>query len=243
VFLCVYCPKLDYAWFENSGEVGAASGVAIGSAYADERGVQIMISQRLRSFLLLSTSSILLVACQPARVVSSTPHRNLDDFTVDLRAYAGATKIDVTSPAQGCIGAGATEKGCVHFAQAKQGAIWLLLNHNQKRKTCQSMPPADWVITKVELSAFDTGTGKGVFGGSQAQPQWLVDAFPGVEEATGVLYTESDLSKASQKALIINLNNHTDGVPKTAYYQVTASACAGSSPPIMTDPSIENTGK
>jgi len=201
-----------------------------------------MISQRLGIFLLLSASSILLAACQPAGVVKETGHQNLDDFIVDLKAGAGATRIEVTSPAQGCTGGAATEMGCVQFAKNKQGANWLILNRDQKKGSCQSQKPADWVITKVELSAtFDASTGKGAFGGSQ--PDWLVEAFPGVDQATGTLYFESDLSKASQKALIINLNNHEDGQLKTAYYQVTASSCTEGPLPIDIDPSIQNTGK
>ena len=121
------------------------------------------------------------------------------------------------------------------------GTIEFRLNNGQVGATCQTVPPADWVITRVQLSSScKPETEKGVFGGKQ--PPWIVSAFPPINEKNGTLYDQPDISKATQSVTIINLNNH-EGTVKTAYYEVTASSCADRSKTIQIDPVIRNKGK
>jgi hypothetical protein len=182
---------------------------------------------------------LILTACAPLGPSGSNTTQGWFDPDIQFTAAAGATEITVQSNNQGCQGTPGSKKGCVEFPRGKFGTIEFELNPAGS-KSCSDSPKADWVITKVELSAFgDLNTEKGVFGGKQ--PGWLKSAFVGVKRKDGVVY-ESKNTDADTTVTLINLNNHR-GKVKDIYYQITASDCDASPTTIQIDPMIRNTGR
>jgi hypothetical protein len=200
-----------------------------------------------RSALLVPVILVFLTACpMPPPHDGDESDGGVQDILVnnrvDLLAAKDATKIEPISPDHGCSTDGKGKKGCVQFARNEVGTIDLRLNPQYAGRTCQTNPPSDWVITKVELSASgDPETEKGEF---PKQPlPWMLNAFPGINKKNGTLYFQPDTTKATQSVSIIDLNNHRDGSLKIAYYQVTASSCVAGIEPITIDPAIKNKGK
>jgi uncharacterized protein YcfL len=187
---------------------------------------------------------LMLAACQLPTAENDTGSQEiLVNYSVDMAAAKDAAKIEISTPAQGCGTDGKGRNGCVEFGKNQVGTVELRLNAGTPGRTCLTNPPADWVITKVELSASgDPETDKGTFA-NRPPPAWMVDAFPGVNPKSGVLYDQPDTSRASQSVAVIDLNNHRDGSVKIAYYQVTASSCGDRSKTIQIDPAMINKGK
>jgi hypothetical protein len=222
-------------------------GVGFVTLKANKRGVRNMNIKQWRPALLVPVTLVFLTACP-------TPPPNDSDGSddgsqeilvnnrVDLLAAKDATKIEPISPDHGCRTDGTGKKGCVQFDKNEVGTIDLRLNPQYAGRTCQTNPPSDWVITRVELSpSGNPVTEKGIFP-TKSLP-WMVDAFPGINPKNGTLYFETDISKATQSVSIVDLNNHRGGSLNTAYYQVTATSCAAGIKPITIDPAIQNKGK
>lgn len=195
--------------------------------------------------LLVPATLFFLTACQVSPTGSDPVAVGaLANFKVELSAAKGATQIEVVTPDQGCSPDQKGNKGCVQCAKGEACTIEFKLNlgGGQLERTCTANPPPDWVITKVELSAHgDAQTDKGEF--NKKATGWMMNAFPGLTEKDGTVYNQTDTSKATQSATIIDLNDHGDGSVKTAYYQVTASSCAAGIKPITIDPAIKNEGR
>jgi hypothetical protein len=191
--------------------------------------------------LMLLFPGLILTACAPLGPSGTNTTQGWFDPQIKFSAAAGATEITVESDNQGCEGAAGTKKGCVEFPAGKFGTIQFDLNPGGSKR-CSDSPQADWVITKVELSAFgDPTTEKGVFGGKQ--PGWLKNAFLGVNRNDGVVY-EATNSVADTTVTLINLNNQKRGNAKDIYYQITASNCDATSPTtIQIDPMVKNKGR
>jgi len=138
----------------------------------------------------------------------------------------------------------AAEKiGCVQFEPGELGTITFKIQNGVKDKTCTSIPKPMWVITKIQLTAYESTTpGKGDYSNTQPAPGWLTDAFPALNGETGVVY-EPDKDSATSTAVITDWNNHdkAEGV-KTLYYKVWGNNC-DSDNPVETDPSVRNGGK
>jgi len=184
---------------------------------------------------------VLMAALMLASCAVTIPRSgNLENYLVEFTAAPGDTTLKVHSSPRDCANG---KKGCIEFEKGRLGTVTFQFKGDQKDRDCNTAPPAQWVITRVELSDTPDGdTGKGVFGGSQ--PPWLVAAFPGVDDTNGLLY-ENTNQKASRSVTFIDLNNHnsTEG-DKIVYYQVTASNCDAENPQtIKIDPSIRNRGK
>ncbi|HLF30815.1 MAG TPA: hypothetical protein VI566_07265 [Xanthomonadales bacterium] len=193
--------------------------------------------------LVLSVVTLALAACAVQPMVPHTRSGNLKNVFVEFTAAPGADKLMVHSPNQGCTH-GSAGNGCVAFGKGELGTLTFQFRGNQKYRDCHTTPAAEWVITRMQLSAQEdpaTNKDQGVFGG--AQPDWLVEAFPGVDAQNGLLY-ENTAAAATKTVTFINLNDHdsTQG-EKVIYYQVTASRCDGAGQPIKIDPSVRNTGK
>ena len=91
--------------------------------------------------------------------------------------------------------------GCVQFDPGELGTItFKIQNGGEKYKTCKSNPKATWVITKIQLTAYESTTpGKGDYSNTQPAPAWLTDAFPALNGETGVVY-EPDAGSATSSA-------------------------------------------
>jgi hypothetical protein len=167
-------------------------------------------------------------------------------FTVELKTPSGSdTELEVVSGPQG-IDKGGKKDGWVGFGEDDLGTITFDLKGegggSTKNQCHDSGPSANWVITKIRLSDNgDAATQKGLnFDNPQAE--WLVHAFPGVEEDTGVIY-DVDKSEGTTSVAIFNMNDHPASLgPKIAYYEVTASKCS-SDKTATTDPGVGNRGK
>jgi hypothetical protein len=209
---------------------------------ANERGVRNMNIKLWSAVLLVLVTLPFLAACQAPPMEQEAGIRNNPvNYTVDMAVADNAMVIALNTPDRSCTSDGVGKNGCVQFGKGTMGTIEFRLNNGQAGTTCQTDPAANWVITRVQLSSSgDSTTEKGTFGGKQ--PQWLVSAFPPINEKNGTLYDQPDISKATQSVTIINLNNH-EGTVKTAYYEVTASSCADRSKAIQIDPVIRNKGK
>lgn len=192
--------------------------------------------------LLVPVTLLFLVACQAPPMEQEAGIRNNPvNYTVDMVVADNGMAIALNTPDRSCTSDGVGKNGCVQFGKGTMGTIEFRLDNGQLGTTCQAVPSAEWVITKVQLSSSgNPATEKGVFGGKQ--PQWIVSAFPPINGKNGTLYDQPDISKATQSVTIINLNNH-EGSVKTAYYEVTASSCADRSKTILIDPAIRNKGK
>ena len=179
---------------------------------------------------------LMLTSCVSVNTGPMSRKGNLENYVVEFTAAPGAKTLKVHSSPGKCHNG---EDGCVEFAQGRLGTITFQFMGDQKEKDCNTTPRAQWVITQVQLSdKGDSNTDKGVFGGSQ--PDWLVDAFPGVDARTGLLY-ESTNKEAARSVTLIDLNNHEG--EKVIYYQVTASNCDAAPETIDIDPSVRNKGK
>ena len=173
-------------------------------------------------------------------------------FTVELKPPTGSdTELEVVSNPQGIDKSG-KEKGWVGFGEGDVGTITFDLRgegggSDAKNQCHDSGPSAKWVITNIRLSDNgDVATQKGLNFGNP-QHEWLVQAFPGVEEDTGVIY-DVDKSKGTTSVAIFNMNDHPAswGV-KIAYYEVTATKCSNGGPDpdttATTDPGVGNRGR
>ena len=192
--------------------------------------------------LVLSVVTLALAACAVQPTESHTRSGNLKNVFVEFTAAQGADELIVHTPNQGCTHTN-PRNGCVAFGKGELGTLTFQFRGNQKYRDCHTTPVAEWVITKVELSAQedpDTDKDQGVF--DAPQPPWLVAAFPGVDDH-GLLY-KNGITAATKTVTFINLNNNdSTQVEKVIYYQVTASRCDGTGLPIDIDPSVRNTGK
>jgi len=134
--------------------------------------------------------------------------------------------------------------GCVQFDPGELGTItFKIQNGGAKDKTCTSNPKPAWVITKIQLTAYESTTpGKGDYSNTQLAPGWLTDAFPALNGETGVVYGP-DKDSATSSAVITDWNNHdkAEGV-KILYYKVWGNNC-DSDNPVVTDPMVRNGGK
>lgn len=180
-------------------------------------------------------------ACAPLPTGGVRPTGKYQPYTVVLQPKANPAPgtLDLKSGNQGCTQGGGAKPGCVRFAPSDFGTITFALF--QERAGIGCADNADWVITRVELSATgDPATGKGTFGG--AQPAWLLEAFPGTDPNTGVLFS-GDKNTGMTTFPVFDWNNHDarDGV-KEAYYQVTATNCR-TGQAVDIDPMVENTGR
>ena len=206
-----------------------------------------MNTKHWSAVLLVPMTLFFLAACQmpPPKDGDGSDDGSQDILVnnrVDLLAVKDATKIEPISPDHGCSTDGKGKNGCVQFEKNEVGTIDLRLNPQYAGRTCQTNPPSDWVITRVELSpSGDPVTEKGDF--PKSPLPWMVDAFPGINTKNGTLYFEPDISKATQSVSIVDLNNHRGGSVNTAYYQVTASSCGADPKTIQIDPAIRNKGK
>ena len=181
-------------------------------------------------------TTLLLGSCVSVNTVPVSGKGNPKNYAVELTAAPGANTLKVHSSPMKCHNG---KEGCAEFPKGSLGTITFQFMGDQKEKDCNTHPAANWVITKVELSATgNTSNDKGVFGG--LQPQWLLDAFPGVSE-TGLWYEEKN-DAASRSVVLIDLNNHEG--EEIAYYQITASSCDKDNPKtINIDPMVRNGGK
>jgi hypothetical protein len=164
-------------------------------------------------------------------------------YTVVLqpKAYPAPGKLEVKTGNQGCTQGAGAKLGCVRFGANEIGTITFALFQQQAGDQCAPAGTADWVITKIELSASgDAATEKGVFGG--AQPAWLTAAFPGANSDNGVVYSATkDMGTTTVAVFDENDHDAREGV-KLAYYQVTAMNCT-SGQAVDIDPMVENTGR
>jgi hypothetical protein len=185
-----------------------------------------------RLIVVLSTASLALImtGCETINVLDG----DFESYTVLMEEDSGV--LAITSGAQGWEASG-KNPGYVGFAPNRFGIIVLAL----KEDNTSCATGAGWVITKIELSKNgNPTTQKGNnFGGNQKG--WLTKAFPAANDS-GVLL---DVGKnaATTSFVVGNKNNHKSSEGrKMAYYQVTASQCAGSLE-VTTDPGWQNGGK
>jgi len=168
-------------------------------------------------------------------------------FTVELKPPTGSdTELEVVSGPQGIDKSG-KKKGWVGFGEGDLGTITFDLKgegggSDAKNQCHDSGPSAHWVITKIKLSDNGDAADQKGLNFDSPQAEWLVHAFPGVEEATGVIY-DVDKSEGTTSVAIFNMNDHpASWGPKIAYYEVTASECS-SVKTAKTDPGVGNRGK
>jgi len=188
--------------------------------------------------LLIGLSSFFLVSCAQYQTFPIERNGNLENYVVELTAARGAGKLKVHKSPKKCSNG---KEGCMEFSANTVGTVRFQFKGNQRDRDCTTSPKANWVITEIQLSGTgDPSTDKGTF--PDTPETWLIDAFPGINESNGVIYT-STADTASKSVTIINLNNNTLANPKDVYYQVTATSCLDRVPPIGIDPKIRNLGK
>lgn len=153
--------------------------------------------------------------------------------------------VQVKSKAQGW-NRSSKKEGYVGFDFNESGWIFFGVKNEDMGNTCASDGgTADWVISRISLSATgDSGTEKGTnFGGSQ--PAWLQLAFPAVSLSTGTVYDESASGAAPGNTFkgVFNANATEEEV--LVYYEVELRECAASpgDPGLTTDPVIGNRGR
>ena len=142
--------------------------------------------------------------------------------------------------------------GCLRFRRGELGYIvFHLPGSKNKVKNCSDVEN-EFVITKIEVTATgaddDTSVYKGDF--NAAVPDWLQEAFPAIDPATGIIY-KAPWNVARTQEWVSNLNNHENppdglGVVKSFWYKVTVTACAeneeGTHTIWVSDPRGDNEG-
>lgn len=181
-------------------------------------------------------------ACAP-HAMRPESGAKLRNYTVELKPKVGGKKneLQVKTKAQG-YGKNDRKDGYVGFGEDESGFIILSLKGETPGDRCPDASnggDADWVITRVRLSASgDPETEKGEdFGDSQ--PEWLDDAFPDVDLDNGVVYA-ADRKDASTTVVVDNDNDQRG--EQDIWYEVTAEPC-GEGEPAVTDPMVRNKGK
>ncbi len=187
---------------------------------------------------LVILSALFLASCVDIQEFTIQRNGNIENYVVELSAASGASQLKVHNGPKRCNNG---KEGCMEFGLDKVGTVRFQFKGNQRFRDCNTNPKANWVITKIQLSATgDAATDKATFGA--APPPWLVSAFPGIDETNGVIF-DSDYKAASSAATIINLNDNPAADPKDIYYQVTATRCSDGVTTIDIDPKIRNLGK
>ena len=145
-------------------------------------------------------------------------------------------------------------EGCLLFDHDTLGYIvFHLPGSKNKIKYC---PDAEYVITKIEVTATAAGVGnndsKGDFTGPFPLTGWLVDnAFPAVNPTTGIIY-EATWDVARSQEWVTNLNDHDNSkedidVTNSFWYRITVTACAkndeGTHTTWVSDPRGDNEGR
>jgi hypothetical protein len=195
---------------------------------------------------LITLSLIILLvatACVPGSRTENVVASKYRPYTVVLQPKntPGNQELEVKSGPQG-YGKGGKKNGFVGFDSGEYGTITFTLKGEEAGDQCSPKGSANWVITRIAFSdSGNTTTEKGDNFNAE-QDDWLVNAFPGVDKDTGVLY-EEDKEDGISSVAIFDWNDHPAawGV-KTAYYEVTATECA-SGDEVKTDPGIVNKGK
>ncbi len=139
--------------------------------------------------------------------------------------------------------------GYVGFAKGESGLLTFGLKGEDVGSYCpfNTDGTADWVITKIELSATgDPVTEKGTnFGRDQSAYPWLKEAFPGVDLSNGRVFpaigkNPEDKNEGRGSVTIFSANEQAGDT--FTYYQVTATRCS-SGATVETDPGIRNGGR
>lgn len=168
------------------------------------------------------------------------------NFVVQLQPKVNASKNDLqikTKP-QG-VGKNGRKDGYVGFGEDESGFIVLTLKGEEPGDRCPGAADpgtANWVISRVDLSASgDPDTEKGdAFG--ESQPDWLALAFPDVDLDDGSVFA-ADPGEEGTTTVVLDDNNGQEG-ERFIYYRVTAQKCGGAPGDVaVTDPMVRNTGK
>ena len=180
-----------------------------------------------------------LSACtQGYRTVSTDPAKNKRYF-VKLKPKPAQDELEVKSPPQGYNKDGKKD-GYVGFGEGEYGSITFYLQGEEMGAQCAD--GADWVITEVALSDEGDSEEKGTRFNME-QDDWLVEAFPGTVQSTGINYSATK-DTGHTLVSVVDENDHPAAWgPKTAYYRITVTECDDESEVLVSDPGVGNRGK
>ena len=177
--------------------------------------------------------------------------QKFETYEVEFKVHPNKGELRAVSLGQNCDrgkGNDNKKKGCVKFGVDDFGLITIHLG-TSKIKTC-AQPSTRWVISMIELSSkgyrLDSGelSNKGEFEDYLPLDNGLKEAFPQVDQASGVLYEAESPKNGATRVTVLNLNNNDKTTPKDIWYRVSVADCnADTDVVLVTDPRWENEGK
>ena len=198
----------------------------------------------------LSMSSVfILVSCTSISTPPPTTTRTEKPYTVKIKTFPrsnpGSLKAHSFAQGWGRLG---KKRGYVGYDRDEYGDITLQLHFEDENVACPEVIDSkteNWVITQVALSGSgDLGTEKGTrFGESQDRHEWLKQAFPAVDLATGYVFNVdiANFRTEGRTTVVIHDANEQEG-EKFIYYRVTARSCTDGRA-VELDPGFGNRGK
>jgi len=200
---------------------------------------------KVLSTIFLALVTILLAACvshpnQPPEALLA----EIGKVQYGVTLQPSGNELKIKTPAKGWKSKD-RKNGYVGFDVGQSGLLTFGIKNEDIDESCK--PPngsgvADWVITKIELSA--TGnpvTEKGTdFGKDQSSYPWLKEAFPAVELTDGLIFNAPTLADGRTSVTIYSANQQKGET--LTYYLVTATRCLNGDT-VKSDPGIRNGGR
>jgi hypothetical protein len=158
------------------------------------------------------------------------------NFVVWLDPKPAQNTVKVKTPPQGWKKKNRKD-GYIGYDKGQSGITFFGVKQKNLGGSCET-DTADWVITRLRLSANGNETTEKGSGFGTSQPAWLQEAFPNVNLSDGILF-ETD--KAHGVTFLPVYNANAQKGPRFIYYEVTLTNCADGSS-LTTDPGWGNGG-
>lgn len=195
---------------------------------------------KIKLFMVILLIAGLSACARNPEAVSNSVIKSSKNFGVSLEPKPAQNTVKVKSKAQGWNKAGKKD-GYVGYAQDESGWTFFVVKNGIIGDSC---PSADWVITRLRLSATgDPATEKGSdFGKSQTTYPWLKEDFPNVDLSNGELFNKSK-DQGVTFLPVFNANGHPAAKgDKFIYYEITLTRCSDGLK-LKTDPGWNNGGR
>jgi hypothetical protein len=189
---------------------------------------------KIKLFMILAFMAAL-PGCSELAIYTDV-HKGLKNFVVWLDPKPAQSTVKITNLPQGWNKKNKKD-GYVGYAKGESGMTFFGVKQKNLGGSCNK-GTADWVITRLRLSAEGNTTTEKGSGFGSPQPEWLLDAFPDVDLSNGVLF-EADKTQGVTFLPVYNANGQRGY--KFIYYEVTLAKCEGELL-LTTDPGWGNGG-